>query len=87
MDDNKEKMEKEKLEQNIDGKLEKREQKIIEVLNGRFHKIDIVTKNTNENKIIIQVKKLFNNKNMLCGFYLNRLMDVFLRASIFPRLN
>ena len=47
------------------------EQKIIEVLNGRFPKIDKVSKGTHENKGSIQVEELSRNKNFPGGFNSN----------------
>jgi hypothetical protein len=45
------------LEQKMDGKLEQMEKNILEALNGRFLKIDDVSKRTHENKGSIQVEQ------------------------------
>jgi hypothetical protein len=63
MDENKEHMK--PLEQKLDGKLEQMEHKIIEVLNGKFPKIDKVSEETHENKCSIQFEQLSNIMNFL----------------------
>jgi hypothetical protein len=58
MDENKEEMKR---------NLEQMEQKIMEVLNGRFPKIDKVFEGTRENKGSVQFEQFFNNKNFPGG--------------------
>jgi len=44
---------------------------IIQTLDGRFSKSDIVTKEAHENKGSIHAKQPSNNKHFLCGFNSN----------------
>jgi hypothetical protein len=62
---------------------------IIQTLDGRLPKRNIVTKETRENKFSIHVEQPPNNNHFHVDSTLivNFIMDGFLRVSTFPRLN
>jgi len=85
MDENREHMEN-KMDEKMEYKLVT---KIIQTLDGRLPKSDIVTKETHENKGNIHVEQCSSNKNFSSGLNSNSgvTYGYVLRVWNFPRLN